>query len=45
MATDIKRALRKYLPHLQKAKADNLNEADTVQRLVKVFEEVPGETR
>lgn len=42
MATDIKRALRKYLPHLQKAKADNLNEADTVQRLVKVFEEVLG---
>jgi predicted type IV restriction endonuclease len=41
-SVDIKKALKKYLPHLLKAKAENLNEADTVQRLVKVLEEVFG---
>lgn len=42
MPVDIKKALRKYLPHLLQAKTDNLNEADTVQRLIKVFEDVFG---
>ena len=42
MAVDIRKPLKKFLPHLQQARADNLNEADTVQRLIKVFEEVLG---
>jgi hypothetical protein len=42
MSTDIRRSLRKFLPHLLKAKEENLNEADTVQRIIKVFEEVLG---
>lgn len=40
MAIDIRRALKKFLPHLLQAKKDNLNEADTVQRIIKVFEDV-----
>lgn len=40
MAIDIRRPLKKFLPHLLQAKADNLNEADTVQRIIKVFEDV-----
>jgi predicted type IV restriction endonuclease len=39
---DIRKPLKKYLPHLLKAAEDNLNEADTVQRLFKVFEDVLG---
>jgi len=42
MALDIRKALKKYIPVLLKAQADNLNEADTVQRIVKVFEDVLG---
>lgn len=42
MATDIRKSLKKYLPHLLKAAEDNLNEADTVQRVIKVFEDVLG---
>ncbi len=42
MAVDIRKSLKKYHPHLLSAAADNLNEADTVQRLVKVFEDVLG---
>jgi predicted type IV restriction endonuclease len=42
MPVDIRKPLKKFLPHLQKAQADNLNEADTVQRVIKVFEEVLG---
>jgi predicted type IV restriction endonuclease len=42
MGVDIRRALKKFLPHLIKAREDNLNEADTVQRVIKVFEEVLG---
>lgn len=42
MAIDIKRPLKKFLPHLVQAKTDNLNEADTVMRIVKVFEDVLG---
>ena len=40
MAIDLRKPLKKYLPHLLKAQEDNLNEADTVQRLIKVFEDV-----
>lgn len=42
MALDIRKPLRKLLPHLVKAREDNLNEADTLQRITKVFEEVLG---
>lgn len=42
MPVDVQKPLKKYLPHLLKAQEDNLNEADTVQRLSKVFEEVFG---
>jgi predicted type IV restriction endonuclease len=42
MPPDISRPLKKFLPHLLQAQRDNLNEADTVQRLIKVFEEVLG---
>lgn len=42
MPLDIRRPLRKFLPHLLQARQDNLNEADTVQRLIKVFEDVLG---
>jgi len=42
MLPDIRRPLKKILPVLLKAKEDNLNEADTVQRLVMFFEEVLG---
>jgi predicted type IV restriction endonuclease len=37
---DIRKSLKKILPYLTKAKEDNLNEADTVLRLVKFFEDV-----
>jgi len=33
---------QKLLPHLIKGKEDDLNEADTVQRIIKMFEEVLG---
>jgi hypothetical protein len=42
MPVDIRKDLKKFLPHLLKAQEEDLNEADTVQRLVKVFEEVLG---
>jgi len=42
MAIDIRKPLKKFLPHLLQAQADNLNEADTLQRLVKCFEDVLG---
>jgi hypothetical protein len=42
MAADIKASLKKYLPHVLKAKEDNLSEADTSMRLVKIFEDVLG---
>ncbi len=42
MAVDIRKPLKKYIPHLLKAQTDNLNEADTVRRLLKVFEDVFG---
>ncbi len=40
--SDVKRQLKKFLPHLLSAKADSLNEADTVQRIIKVFESILG---
>ena len=40
MAADIRKPLKRYLPHLLKAREDNLNEADTLVRIIKVFEEV-----
>lgn len=42
MPVDIVKPLKKFLPHLLRAREENLNEADTVQRLIKVFEEVLG---
>jgi predicted type IV restriction endonuclease len=39
---DIRKSLKKILPYLSKAQEDNLNEADTVLRLVKFFEDVLG---
>ncbi|HXO69070.1 MAG TPA: type I restriction enzyme HsdR N-terminal domain-containing protein [Gemmatimonadales bacterium] len=41
-AADIRRPLKKFLPHLVQAKTENLNEADTVMRVIKVFEDVLG---
>jgi len=40
MGVEIQRPLKKFLPHLLKAKEDNLNEADTLLRIIKVFEEI-----
>lgn len=40
MGVEIQRPLKKFLPHLIKAKEDNLNEADTLLRIIKVFEEI-----
>lgn len=42
MPPDITKALKKYVPILLQAQRDNMNEADTVQRLIKVFEDVLG---
>jgi hypothetical protein len=42
MKINIARELKKYLPHLLQAQKDNLNEADTLQRIVKVFDDVLG---
>jgi predicted type IV restriction endonuclease len=39
---DIRRQLKKYIPYLVEGNTNNLNEADTVQRLIKVLEEVLG---
>lgn len=42
MVVDIRKQLKRYIPHLLQAQSENLNEADTVQRLIKVFEDVLG---
>jgi predicted type IV restriction endonuclease len=42
MAVDIRKDLKKFLPHLVKAKDENLNEADTVLHLIKFLEVVFG---
>lgn len=39
---DIRFDLKRFLPYLLKAQKDNLNEADTCQRLMKFFEDVLG---
>lgn len=39
---EIKKALKKLLPHLLQARQDHLNESDTVSRIAKVFEDVLG---
>jgi predicted type IV restriction endonuclease len=40
--SEIKKSLKKLLPYLLQAKENRLNEADTVNRLIKVFETVLG---
>ena len=42
MPIDIRRPLKRLTPIMLKAQEENLNEADTVQRLVMFFEEVLG---
>jgi hypothetical protein len=42
MQTHVRKGLRKLLPYLLKAREDNLNEADTALRIIKVFEDVLG---
>lgn len=42
MSVDIRHPLKKLIPILLKAKEENLNEADTVQRLMMVFQDVLG---
>ncbi len=42
MVIDIQKPLKKFLPYLLQAQAESLNEADTVQRIVKMFEDVLG---
>lgn len=42
MAVDIKRQLKKFVPVFLDAQKENLNEADTVTRLIKFFEDVLG---
>lgn len=42
MKPDIRKPLKKLLPVMLKAQEENLNEADTVQRLVMFFEQVLG---
>ena len=42
MGIDIKKPLKKILPHFKKARDENLNEADTSRRVSKFLEEVLG---
>jgi hypothetical protein len=42
MAVDVRKSLKKFLPYLLKAQEENLNEADTTLRIIKVFEETLG---
>lgn len=42
MGVDVRKPLKKFLPHLVSAREQNLNEADTVQRIMKAFEDVLG---
>ena len=42
MSVDIRHSLKKLIPILLKAKEENLNEADTMQRLMMVFQDVLG---
>lgn len=42
MAIDVRKPLKKFLPHLLAAREHGLNEADTVQRIMKALEVVLG---
>jgi hypothetical protein len=42
MAVDVRKSLKKFIPHLIAARDQNLNEADIVVRLIKVLEDVLG---
>lgn len=42
MSKEIQKSLRRLLPHLLSAQDSNLNEADTLLRIIKVFEDVLG---
>ncbi len=42
MSIDIRKPLKRFVPHFLQARADGLNEADTVLRLCHFFEEVLG---
>src|SRR5438128_12611831 len=42
MPNDVSKALKKLIPALLQAQQNNLKEADTVQRLIKVFQDVLG---
>ncbi len=42
MNKDVLKRLRKFVPHVLKAQDDNLNEADTLVRIMKLFEVVLG---
>ena len=42
MAIDVRKPLKKFIPHLIAARDQNLNEADIVVRLIKVLEDVLG---
>jgi len=42
MSIDIRKSLKRFAPHFLQARTDGLNEADTVLRLCRFFEEVLG---
>jgi hypothetical protein len=42
MSIDIRKPLKRFIPHFLQARKDGLNEADTVLRLCRFFEEVLG---
>jgi len=42
MSIDIRKSLKRFAPHFLQARKDGLNEADTVLRLCRFFEEVLG---
>jgi len=42
MAIDVRKPLKKFIPHLVAARDQNLNEADIVVRLIKLLEDVLG---
>lgn len=42
MSIDIRKPIKKFLPHLLEARDQNLSEADTMMRIIKVLEEALG---
>ena len=42
MAVDIRKPLKRFVPHLLEARSNGLNEADTVLRFCRSFEDVLG---